>query len=144
MLESINFIESRFSVLSPFSAHRIEIWGEVFPTVEHAYQASRIKHGPERELIKNAASPLAAWQEGQKWKNETRLKISPFEKDAVMEELFRTKLLQHAEIKEVLRESGQRELLKVWTTDGYWGTGKDGSGENRMGKIWMKLRSELL
>ena len=44
---------------------------------------------------------------------------------------------------EALKESGERELLKVHDTDYYWGTGKDGSGENKMGKIWMKLRSEI-
>lgn len=61
-----------------------------------------------------------------------------------MEELFRTKLAQHPDIAEILRESGDRELLKVNDTDYYWGTGKDGFGENKMGKLWMKLRAELL
>ncbi len=143
MDEPINFVENRFHYLSPFSAHRIEIWNETFQTVEHAYQASRIHPGPERDLIKNAPSPLDAWREGQKYKNDPALQISDFDKDAVMEELFRAKLAQHSDIANVLKESGSRELLKVIDTDYYWGTGKDGSGENRMGKIWMKLRSEL-
>ena len=60
MEEPINFVENRFHYLSPFSAHRISIWGEEFATVEHAYQASRIKRGPERDSIKNAGSPMDA------------------------------------------------------------------------------------
>lgn len=139
----INFMNDRFHDLSPFSAHRIEIWGETFPTVEHAYQASRILHGPEREAIKQAPSPLDAWREGQKQKNNPRLSVPNFDKHAVMEELFRAKMKQHPDIIKILKESGDRELLKIHPNDYYWGTGKDGSGENRMGKLWMKLRDEL-
>ncbi len=144
MQEPINFIETRFHYLSPFSAHRIEIWGEVFPTAEHAYQASRIIPGPERELIKSAASPKDAWREGQKYyKDLPGYAVPNFDKAAVMEEIFRAKLAQHPEIAEILKESGERELLKVWPTDFYWGTGHDNSGQNVMGKLWMKLRAEL-
>ena len=143
MSEPINFIETRFHFLSPFSAHRIEIWGEVFPTIEHAYQSSRIIPGPERLSIKNAGSPLEAWREGQKYKDSPELAVPGFDKAAIMEELFRAKLAQHSDIADILRESGDSELLKVWETDYYWGTGKDGSGQNVMGKLWMKLRDEL-
>ncbi|MBP7005846.1 NADAR family protein [Patescibacteria group bacterium] len=144
MNEPINFVENRFHYLSPFSAHRIEIWGEIFPTVEHAYQASRILPGPEREAIKQASSPMDAWREGQKHKNNPDLAVPHFDKDAIMEELFRAKIAQHSDISIILKESGDRGLLKIYATDYYWGTGKDGSGENRMGKLWMKLRNELL
>ena len=143
MSEPINFVETLWSYLSPFSAHQIDIWGEHFATVEHAYQASRIKHGPEREAIKSTQSPKDAWREGQKYKNDPLLQVLDFNKDAVMEELMRAKLAQHGDIADILRESGDSELLKVYDTDYYWGTGKDGSGENRMGKLWMKLRAEL-
>lgn len=119
------------------------MWGEVFATVEHAYQASRILPGKEREIIKRAASPLDAWREGQKYKNNPGLCVPNFNKDAIMEELFRAKMDQHPDIVAILRDSGDRGLLKIYATDYYWGTGKDGSGENRMGKLWMKLRDEL-
>ena len=140
---SINFIETEYMYLSPFSAHPIEIWGEVFPTLEHAYQASRIKLGSEYDAVKNAKSPMDAWREGQKYKDNPELAVPNFNKDAVMEELSRAKLAQHKDIAEILKKSGDRELLKVYDTDYYWGTGADGTGENRMGKIWMKLRAEL-
>lgn len=145
MLEPINFIESRYHYLSPFSAHRIEIWGEVFPTAEHAYQASRIIPGPERDIVKSAPSPMDAWREGQKYyKQRNDLAVPGFDKLAVMEEIFRAKLAQHPDIADILRESADAELRKVWPTDYFWGTGADGSGENQMGKLWMKLRDELM
>lgn len=143
MPQSIPFLETRFHALSPFSAHRIEIWGEAFPTAEHAYQAARILPGPERDAIKHATSPMNAWREGQKYKHRADLAVPGFDKLAIMEEIFRAKLEQHPDIADVLRESGTATLEKNIESDAYWGTGPDGRGENQMGKIWMELRAEL-
>ena len=60
-----------------------------------------------------------------------------------MEQIFRAKLVQHPDVREVLLETGEAELLKVYDTDYYWGTGAEGRGENQMGKLWMKLRAQL-
>lgn len=139
----INFIETRFNDLSPFSAHEIEIDNEIFKTVEHAYHSLRIKPGPERDAVKKQKSPMDAWREGQKYKNNPKLLIEGYEKYVLMEKLMRAKLAQHSDIQKVLLETGDRELLKVYDTDYYWGTGADGTGENVLGKIWMKLRDEL-
>lgn len=141
--EPINFIENAFMYLSPFSAHEIEVDGVTYKTVEHAYHALRIKPGVEREQVKNQPSAKDAWREGQKYKSNPELLVDGYDKYALMEKLSRAKLEQHSDIKEILLESGDRELLKVYDTDYYWGTGIDGSGENQLGKIWMKLRSEL-
>ncbi len=85
---------------------------------------------------------MDAWREGQKYKNDASLS-SGYDKYALMERLFRAKLSQHEDVRTVPLETGSRELLKVYDTDYYWGTGADGSGENQMGKLWMKLREEL-
>jgi predicted NAD-dependent protein-ADP-ribosyltransferase YbiA (DUF1768 family) len=69
--------------------------------------------------------------------------VPDFDKDAVMEALMRAKVAQHPEVAEVLKLTGKRCLLKGISTDLYWGVGPDGSGQNVMGKIWMKLRGEL-
>lgn len=142
--EPINFLETRLMDLSPFSAHELEVDGEIFKTFEHAYQASRINPGPERDAIKQATCPMDAWREGQKHKNNPALLIENYDKDTMVEKLFRLKLAQHPDIKDVLLATKERELQKVYDTDYYWGTGADGSGENRMGLLWMKLRSELI
>lgn len=141
--EPINFLETRLTDLSSFSAHEVELESEVFKTVEHGYQALRLKPGKGREQIKTARSPMDAWREGQKYKNSPDLLVDDFDKDEVMEKLFRAKFLQHEDIKSVLLATKNRELLKVYDTDYYWGTGADGTGQNKMGKLWMKLRSEL-
>lgn len=141
MSESINFVENRWHYLSPFSAHEVELDGVVYKTAEHAYQALRMKSEVQPK-IKEATSPLEAWRRAQECKKFGELDET-VDKDELMEKIFRAKLAQHPDIREILRESGDRELLKVYDTDYYWGTGADGSGENKMGKLWMKLRKEI-
>lgn len=137
----INFVENGWHYLSPFSAHEVEIDGTVYKTAEHAYQTLRMI--PEvRQKIMETKSPKDAWREGQASKERNELDPS-HDKDSLMEKIFRAKLEQHQDIRDILLESGDAELLKVYPTDYYWGTGADGSGENKMGKLWMKLRSEL-
>jgi len=139
--EPINFIETRLCDLSPFSAHEIELDGVIYKTAEHAYQALRTV--PEaRQPITDARSPLDAWRAGQVAKQHTQL-VPSCDKLVLMERIFRAKLAQHNDVREVLRATGTRELLKVHDTDYFWGTGANGTGENHMGKLWMKLRSEL-
>jgi ribA/ribD-fused uncharacterized protein len=139
--EPINFLETRLMDLSPFSAHEVEIGGVVYKTAEHAYQALRVVPDA-RVTIMSAGSPMDAWRAGQKCKEEGKM-LEPFDKLAVMEQIFRAKLAQHSDIEAVLRITGGRLLEKVYDTDYFWGTGADGSGENQMGKLWMKLRAEL-
>ena len=139
--ESINFLDNRFHDLAPFAALEVEIDGVVYKTAEHAYQALRVV--PEaREMIVSAKSPLEAWRAGQVCKQNRQL-LNEYDKDALMEKIFRAKLNQHPDLISILKASKDRPLLKVTPDDTYWGTGVDGSGQNKMGELWMKLRSEL-
>jgi ribA/ribD-fused uncharacterized protein len=141
--EPINFVENAFMYLSPFSAHEIVVDGVICKTVEHGYHALRLVPGSEREEVLKTGSPMEAWRVGQKFKNNPALQIEGYDKFALMEQLCRLKLEQHPDIRTVLLESKNRELQKVFATDYYWGTGADGTGENQLGKIWMKLRDEI-
>lgn len=139
--EAINFLDNRFHDLAPFAALEVEIDGVVYKTAEHAYQALRVIP-KARERIVSAKSPLEAWRAGQICKQTGQL-LEGYSKDELMEKIFRAKLEQHPDLVAVLKASGGRQLLKVTPDDSYWGTGTDGTGENMMGKLWMKLRSEL-
>jgi len=139
----IFFIEEIWAYLSPFSAHQIEIWGEKFATVEHAYQTKKFLAGPAQDEIKNTKSAYSAWRTNWKYKSDKSLLNPDFDKLKVMEELCRAKIAQHKEVLEVLKMTGDRGLLKNVESDFYWGVGKDGSGENMLGKLWMKIRSEI-
>jgi ribA/ribD-fused uncharacterized protein len=127
--------------LSAFSAHAIEHEGVLYPTVEHAYHASRYTDLAIKEEIRQAKSPYLAWEISQKHKGG---QIADFDakKSEVMEELCRLKLEQHRDVHAGLITSGDDVIVKNFP-DPYWGIGKDGIGKNMMGIIWMKLRAEL-
>lgn len=103
-MKTVNIVETRANYLSPFSAHSIHIWGEVFPTVEHAYQSAKFIQGEVRDSIKSAGSPLEAWSLAQQFKKDIDILVSNFNKNAIMEELFRAKMNQHPDIVIILKE----------------------------------------
>ena len=45
-------------------------------------------------------------------------------------------------------DTGQLEIIKHIVTyppgDGFWDDGEDGTGLNHIGRIWMKIRDEIL
>jgi N-glycosidase YbiA len=139
----IHFYTPKFYALNNFSAHIIEFDGKIFPTSEHAYQAAKCMDPTGREAIRAARSPLQA----KRLANETyRASKDPdweTKKVAVVEVILRAKLAQHPEVREALEESGQDEIVENSPTDYFWGEGADGSGQNALGKLWMKLRSEV-
>lgn len=138
--DDVNFLETRINDLSPFAALEVTVDGVTYKTAEHAYQSLRVIDGA-RDDIMVASSPLEAWRRGQKCKSEG--KVVEIDKETVMEQIFRAKLQQHPYLKEVLKSTGQRTLLKIMPTDLFWGTDSAGAGQNKMGKLWMKLRDEL-
>jgi ribA/ribD-fused uncharacterized protein len=135
-----------FTYFSPYTAHAIEIKGEIFPTVEHAYQCQRYDDPKIVAEIRSAASPLKAWQVSAKYKDR---EIAGFqsEKREVMKDLMRLKARQHEEVKNALLDSHDLKIVKHISTyppgDGFWDDGQSGEGENQMGRIWMELREEL-
>lgn len=64
-------------------------------------------------------------------------------KSRVMESIIKDKIYQHPDIKKTLLSTGQCVIREASPTDFYWGIGKDNTGKNVLGNIWMKLRDEL-
>ena len=127
--------------LAPFSGHMLEFKGVLYTTVEHAYHCQRYTDTKVMEEIKQARSAYLAWETSQKYKNS---QVADFDvkKVEIMEELFKAKISQHADVKEALMQSGDTTIVKH-QADKFWGDGIDGAGRNEMGKVWMKLRTEL-
>ena len=131
---------------SPYTSHAIRIGDFIYPTVEHAYQCLRYDDPGIISEILSATSPVKAWEASTKYK---QLQIPGFRerKLEVMEMLMRLKAEQHDEVRKALIDSGDQEIIKHITTyppgDGFWDDGEDGTGLNHMGRIWMKIRSDL-
>lgn len=134
---------------SPHSAHAIRLdTGEIFPTMEHAYQASKFGCSDIRDKIRLQRSPLLAWLTAKEYENqriaETRYEAA---KLSSMASLIRLKVQQHNDVRAVLRESGSVPILKIITTyppaDPFWCVMPDGSGANHYGRLWMEEREVI-
>jgi ribA/ribD-fused uncharacterized protein len=55
----------------------------------------------------------------------------------------RRKFELHPELRELLLATGEEDIAESAPADYYWGVGRDGTGQNRLGKIIMQIRSEL-
>jgi ribA/ribD-fused uncharacterized protein len=64
-------------------------------------------------------------------------------KDSLMEAIQTAKFTQHPELREMLVGTGARKLVYADPYDSYWGVGKDGLGQNKLGEIVMKIRKRF-
>ncbi len=141
--EAVYFFTPAFYPLDNFSAHSVNLWGIQFPTSEHAYQWKKYSVA-EPELAKQileAKSPYAV----KKISDNNKDKVSAAfheNKLAVMEEILLAKMDQHEDVRVKLMKTGTRTIIENSPVDGFWGI-EDGSGENHLGKIWMKIRDSL-
>ena len=139
--DAVYFFTPAFDALNNFSAHQVTLWGIRFPTCEHAYQWKKFADGaPEvAELILEAGSPELANQIAPAHKTRVPKKVYE-QRVEIMEEVLRAKLVQHEDVREILRKTGTRMIVENSPVDSFWGIGPEGTGANHLGKLWMKLR----
>ena len=137
------FLEGWY-VFDNFSPFQIDWRGKLYPTSEHAYQAAHFfdTNLEVAEKVRQCRSP----REASDLANQNKKFDDPNWKEkrvAYMEEIVRCKLDQHSYIKETLLKTGDKYIVEMNGDDEFWGWGKNHDGQNELGKIWMKLRSEL-
>src|SRR4051794_39106705 len=98
----IHFYTPKFYIFNNFSAHAIEYNGKLYPTSEHAYQASKCTDPVGQEEIRNARSPLQAKALANETYRDARDPHWASRKVAVVEDILRAKLAQHFEAREAL------------------------------------------
>lgn len=143
--EAVYFFTHAYDPLSNWSAHAVDIWGQRFPTVEHAFQWCKFADTePDiASAILRASSPWAAIHVNRTI-GKGKLPHDWHEKRArVMEELLRAKALQHEDVRACLTKTGGRKIIENHPVDSFWGCGPEGDGANTMGVLWMKIREEL-
>jgi ribA/ribD-fused uncharacterized protein len=138
----IPYYETSNFVFSNFSPHSVTINEIKYPTVEHAYHAAKFDNEKIKEEIKNAGSPLKAYELGKKYKDLRKDEWDDIKVNTLYE-LVKEKVLQHEEVKDALRATCDEEIVEENPNDDFWGSGKDGKGQNHMGKILMRIRDEL-
>eukprot|EP00873_Tetraselmis_striata_P020866 jgi/Tetstr1/441130/TSEL_029391.t1 len=151
---------NRNGALSNFSAHAITMPSNAgatrtWPSVEHFYQASKFggdsAEKPEAKLVVQAifeaASPEEAARIGRRTERQRPELVVPSWstlKLDVMRAAVSAKFRSHAGPRAMLLDTAARDLVEASPHDFFWGCGIDGRGQNRLGKILMELRDELL
>ncbi len=144
MDEVIGFYPREFYPLDNFSSFKVEWKGHLYSSVEEAYQAARFM-GSAEDLVERIKHSYSA-HEAQKIAKENRSMQRPDWEEiklSVMEELLRLKVQQNPYVKEKLLQTRDYQIVEDSPKDSFWGWGPDRTGENRLGKFWMKIREEI-
>lgn len=141
----IGFYEREFYCFSNFSSFKVRWKGKLWPTSEHAYQASHFfKTAPKlAERIYKAKSAHEAYKIAKVNKDKVP-KDWEEKKAGIMENIVRCKLEQNPYVMRKLKQTGRKMIVEDSPKDDFWGWGKNKKGRNELGKIWMKLRKEII
>lgn len=134
--------------LSNFHECEIAFEYEVYPTTEHAYQASKSLVSAERAAIRACDTPGKARRLGQtvtmrpEWEDRLMGSRHPC-KVEMMYRINRQKFFEHEELGDQLLATGNQHLMEgnTWG-DKFWGV-CDGQGLNWLGRVLMDIREEL-
>jgi ribA/ribD-fused uncharacterized protein len=140
----ISFYGTRgpYGCLSNFSRHGFHLDGAFWPTSEHYFQAQRFAGTEHADAVRRASSPRLAAAMGRDRARPLRADWEAV-KDDVMRRGVRRKFEEHPELRAELLATGDEPILENSPKDSYWGTGKDGTGKNRLGAILMEVRAAL-
>lgn len=128
-----------FSNFAPFA---IDLDGQRWPTTEHYYQAQKFTDAALQARIREAAKPVIAKSLADKYREQVRPDWDAV-KDAVMNRAVRRKFELHPALRQLLLATGDEEIAEAAPTDYYWGIGREGTGQNKLGKIIERIRAEL-
>jgi ribA/ribD-fused uncharacterized protein len=136
---TISSFTMEHSFLSNFYPCLIEFDGDIYPTLEHAYQAAKTHDPDERRKIREEERTGKAKQMGQRvtiredWE---QIKVK------VMRELLKKKF-ENPQLRKLLLDTYPHDLIEGnnWR-DTFWGVYK-GQGKNMLGILLMQVRTEL-
>jgi ribA/ribD-fused uncharacterized protein len=152
----------KYSFLSNFHNAIITLDGHQYATVEHYYQSMKTTDPLIAERVRSCPTPGGAKLSGRQipcredWAdvvgNATLHAI--FEdpkgivvhrvKDHFMFQGLVAKFTQRPELRDALLLTGTEELIEASPTDFYWGVGKNGTGQNKLGRMLQLVRRDLL
>ncbi len=146
MSEKILFYRANEVPYGPFSnfdtKHPITLKDKVWPSTEHYFQAQKFADTEYEEKVRLTEKPREAAAMGRDRNLPLRADWEQV-KDDVMRSAIRAKFTQYPDLRYILIETGDAELVEHTTNDHYWADGGDGTGKNMLGKILMEVREEL-
>ena len=139
-MKTIDRFTGEYRWLSNFWPTIVWYNGEMYGSVEHAYQAAKTLDTADRAWIRSLSSPWAAKRAGR---SVVLRKDWETYRLAIMYELVRHKFEDDDGLRAKLLATGDAELVEGnhWG-DTFWGV-CGGKGRNELGKILMRVRGEL-
>jgi len=136
---AIQSFTMEYSFLSNFYPCLIEFEGDIYRTLEHAYQAAKTHDPDERRKIREERKTGKAKRMGKRvtireeWE---QIKVK------VMRELLKKKF-ENPQLRKLLLDTYPHDLVEgnTWG-DTFWGE-CNGQGKNMLGILLMQIRSEL-
>ncbi len=135
-------IHDNYGCFSNFSRHGFQIDGQYWKTSEHYFQAMKFEGTKYETQICEARSPKDAANLGRRRDFPLRKDWEAI-KDDVMRRAVLAKFQKHDDIRKILLDTGDEEIVENAPSDYYWGCGKDGTGKNMLGIILMETRERL-
>lgn len=135
-------VSDDYGCFSNFSPHPIELGGKLWPTSEHYFQAQKFEDVQQQEAIRAVKSPMIAARMGRNRNKKLRADWESI-KVSIMAEAVRAKFTQHPDLRAILLDTGDALIVEHTVRDSFWGDGGDGSGQNVLGKILMRIRAEI-
>jgi len=162
-----------FYEFSNFHVAPFTLDGDTWQTVEHYFQASKFVHHPEYvALIRDCNTANKCFilaQQKCKGGYAAKWKLAPKHKDHrtlneiiqhykmsvkiredwddvrvnVMRTGLQAKFTQHVKLRALLLSTGDSIIVENSPRDSFWGIGKDGAGQNMLGKLLMEVREML-
>lgn len=129
--------------LSNFYPSLLELDGKIWPTVEHYFQAAKFPSSlGYQEQVRQARTPDDAKRLGGT-RHLQILRDWDKRRVTIMRDALVAKFTQHEELREALLATDDAILIEANPHDPFWGTGRDGCGQNMLGKLLMELRALL-
>ena len=144
-------VNEAYGWMSNMSAHKIKAGGKVFRTAESLFQCLRFDDEEIQEIIRLKTSPMTAKMAAKSRKAQMVIVPQSADDLDIMMTVLRLKLLYNPELKIALLGTLDATIIEDCTarpggSGCFWGAVlKNGEwhGENHLGKLWMRLRSEL-
>lgn len=125
--------------MSNFHLTPIQFDGRVYPATENAYMAAKCKMHTQRVVFENCA-PKVAKAEGKVVVLRDDWEQVKFD---IMYQLNKQKFEFNPDLRDRLLATGDKYIEETnWWGDRIWGV-CNGTGENNLGKILMRIRKEL-
>ena len=135
-------VNDAYGCFSNFAKYGFYINDKFWKTSEHFFQAQKFKDTEYEEMIFSLESPMEAAKIGRSKELPLRKDWEQIKED-IMRKAVYEKFHQNPSICEILLSTSDELIIKNSPYDYYWGCGRDGSGQNRLGIILMDVRNSL-